>query len=76
MSLACYKLIETREGTYLSTRSLMIHQSRRSDILFFGIRTESLGQDDYTLSIDIVSFEEFAQDDLGFSVRVYIGCIE
>jgi hypothetical protein len=54
----------------------MIHQSRRSDILFFGIRTESLGQDDYTLSIDIVSFEEFAQDDLGFSVRVYIGCIE
>ena len=54
----------------------MIDQSCWTEIFGFGIRVEGLGEDNYTLSIDIVGFEEFTQDNLGFTIRVYVGCVE
>jgi hypothetical protein len=54
----------------------MIDQSRWTDILGFGIRPKSLGQDDNALSRDRMGLEEFAQDDLGFTVRVNVRGIE
>jgi len=54
----------------------MIDQSRRTEIFCLGIRIESFGQDHNAFPWDIVCFEEFTQNDLGFTVRVGIGRIE
>jgi hypothetical protein len=69
-------LRETDTRAHLSTGSSMINQSRRTKIFRFRIRIESLGQDHNTLPWYIVGFEEFTQDDFGFTIRVRIGCIE
>ena len=64
------------DWTDLSTRSLMIDQSCRTYILFFRIGAESLGENNYALPVDIVGFKEFTQDNLRFTIGIYICRIE
>jgi hypothetical protein len=54
----------------------MIDQSSGTYIFFFRVGTESLGKNDNALPIDIVGSKEFTQDNLGFTIRIYIGRIE
>jgi hypothetical protein len=67
---------EVRTRTDLSTRSPVVHQSCGAEIFRLGIRIISLGENDNTLPGDIVSLEEFAENDFRFSVRVGVGCIK
>jgi hypothetical protein len=54
----------------------MIDQTRRTQIFCLCIRIKSLGQDYHTLPVDIMGFKEFTQDNLGFTIGIYIGRVE
>ena len=62
--------------TYFPAETSVVGQSCGSTILGFAVGVVRLGEDYDTLSGDVVLFEEFAEDDFGFTGRVHIGSVK
>ena len=65
-----------RSSTHLAVQTLVVYQTRRPHILFLGIRTKGLCENDQTLPGNLVLLDELAEDDFRFSRGVYIGRVE
>jgi hypothetical protein len=65
-----------RSATYLPRQPAVVNQPRWTFIRLFAIRSECLGENDHALPWNLVLFEKFTEDDLGFAVRVDIGSVE
>ena len=63
-------------SAYLSAQTLMVGPSCRTLVFELTIRVEGLGENHDALSRDLVLFEEFAENHLGFSGRVRVGSVK
>ena len=62
--------------TYLSTETTVVSPSRRTFLLERALRIISLGRNHHALPRNLVLFQEFPEDHLGFACRVDIGGVE